>query len=56
MIVQDLKIWLETEIPVIEDGNSFGAEVQATLIEELNEIHKRTNNMQNGVRKSCLLD
>ena len=24
MIVQDLKIWLELEIPVIEDGNLFG--------------------------------
>ena len=24
MIVQDLKIWLEMEVPVIEDGNSFG--------------------------------
>ncbi len=24
MIAQDLKIWLELEIPVIEDGNSFG--------------------------------
>jgi len=24
MITQDLRIWLELEIPLVEDGNSFG--------------------------------
>jgi hypothetical protein len=24
MITQDLRVWLEMEIPVVEDGNSFG--------------------------------
>lgn len=23
-MVQDLRVWLELEIPLIEDGNSFG--------------------------------
>lgn len=50
MIVQDLRIWLELEIPVIEDGNSFGADVQNHLIRELNEHYKRSNSFQNGCR------
>jgi hypothetical protein len=37
MITQDLRIWLELEVPLIEDGNSFGAEVQGVLIRDLNE-------------------
>ncbi|WVQ95800.1 hypothetical protein IAU59_002899 [Kwoniella sp. CBS 9459] len=50
MLCQDLKVWLELEIPVIEDGNSFGADVQAHLISQLNEASKRCQNMQNGAR------
>jgi hypothetical protein len=23
-VIQDLRVWLELEIPLIEDGNSFG--------------------------------
>jgi hypothetical protein len=38
------------EIPLIEDGNSFGAEVQNTLIRELNEVYKKSNAFQNGCR------
>ncbi|WVF68247.1 hypothetical protein IAT40_003012 [Kwoniella sp. CBS 6097] len=50
MVCQDLKVWLELEIPVIEDGNSFGADVQAHLISQLTEANKRCQNMQNGAR------
>ncbi|KAK4685079.1 hypothetical protein P7C73_g5081, partial [Tremellales sp. Uapishka_1] len=50
MMAQDLKIWLEMEVPVIEDGNSFGAEVQHTLIKELAEVYRKSNAMHNGCR------
>ncbi|OCF33557.1 hypothetical protein I317_03582 [Kwoniella heveanensis CBS 569] len=50
MLCQDLKVWLELEIPVIEDGNSFGADVQAHLISQLTEANKRCQSMQNGAR------
>ncbi|RXK35189.1 hypothetical protein M231_07560 [Tremella mesenterica] len=50
LICQDLKIWLEMEIPLMEDGNSFGADVQGHIIRELNETYKKTNAMQNGCR------
>ncbi|OCF61976.1 hypothetical protein L486_01642 [Kwoniella mangroviensis CBS 10435] len=50
MLAQDLKVWLEMEIPVIEDGNSFGADVQAHLISQLTDAYKKSNSMQNGVR------
>ncbi|WWC73677.1 uncharacterized protein I206_107649 [Kwoniella pini CBS 10737] len=50
MLAQDLKVWLEMEIPVVEDGNSFGADVQAHLISQLTEAYKKSNTMQNGVR------
>ncbi|WVQ78930.1 hypothetical protein IAT38_001022 [Cryptococcus sp. DSM 104549] len=49
-LTQDLRLWLELEVPVIEDGNSFGAEVQNHLINQLTEAYKRSNAMQNGVR------
>ncbi|WWC92819.1 uncharacterized protein L201_007778 [Kwoniella dendrophila CBS 6074] len=50
MISQNLKVWLELEIPIIEDGNSFGADVQNHLIKELTDVKVRSNNMSNGVR------
>ncbi|WVW86909.1 hypothetical protein I302_108964 [Kwoniella bestiolae CBS 10118] len=50
MLAQDLKVWLELEIPVVEDGNSFGADVQAHLISQLTDAYKKSNSMQNGVR------
>ncbi|WRT69716.1 uncharacterized protein IL334_006706 [Kwoniella shivajii] len=50
LLSQDLKVWLEMEIPVVEDGNSFGAEVQAHLISQLTDAYKKSNSMQNGVR------
>ncbi|WVQ77758.1 hypothetical protein IAR50_007448 [Cryptococcus sp. DSM 104548] len=49
-LAQDLKLWLDMEIPLIEDGNSFGAEVQQLIIRELLDTYKKCNNMQNGVR------
>jgi hypothetical protein len=35
-ILHDLRTWLNLEVPVIEDGNHFGADVQDNLIKELN--------------------
>ncbi|CAD6565410.1 MAG: hypothetical protein TREMPRED_001166 [Tremellales sp. Tagirdzhanova-0007] len=54
MLVQDLKIWLELEIPVIEDGNSFGADVQAHLNKELDEYIRRSNAFHNSARVHSL--
>ncbi|ORX37720.1 proteasome activator pa28 [Kockovaella imperatae] len=54
MIVQDLRVWLELEIPLIEDGNSFGADVQSHLLRELTEAYKRSNGFQNGARTHYL--
>ncbi|ORY34732.1 proteasome activator pa28 [Naematelia encephala] len=50
IIVQDLRIWLELEVPIIEDGNHFGADVQAQLAKELVENYKRSNGFQTGCR------
>ncbi|ODN72893.1 hypothetical protein L202_08316 [Cryptococcus amylolentus CBS 6039] len=49
-LAQDLKLWLDLEIPLVEDGNSFGAEVQQLVIRELLDTYKKCNSMQNGVR------
>jgi hypothetical protein len=62
-MVQELRVWLELEIPLVEDGNSFGksppcryrrdrqarahrpgAEVQNSLIRELELAYKKSNN------------
>lgn len=50
-LTTDLKLWLELEIPLIEDGNSFGAEVQNHLIRELDSAFKRSNGFHNGLRQ-----
>ncbi|WVN89913.1 uncharacterized protein L203_105143 [Cryptococcus depauperatus CBS 7841] len=47
---QDLTIWLNLEIPLIEDGNSFGAEVQKHLIDQLTETYKYANYIRDQLR------
>lgn len=32
MLVMDLRVWLELEIPLIEDGNSFGKSANPRLL------------------------
>lgn len=46
---QDLKLWLDLEVPIIEDCNSFGAEMQNHLIKECLEAYKKCNAMQNSM-------
>lgn len=47
--LQDLKTWLSLEIPIIEDGNSFGAEVQDHLLHELDDGLRKCLNMQGSL-------
>ena len=66
MLMTELRLWLELEIPLIEDGNSFGessrhcidyrplttgAEVQGHLIREVDLAHKKSNSFHNGLRQ-----
>ncbi|WVQ82600.1 hypothetical protein IAT38_004730 [Cryptococcus sp. DSM 104549] len=50
-IMQDLKMWLDLEIPVIEDGNSFGADVQNSLIGQLAGALRYSSGTQSALRK-----
>ncbi|KAL7425140.1 hypothetical protein Q5752_000828 [Cryptotrichosporon argae] len=54
IMVTDLRLWLELEIPVLEDGNSFGAEVQADLIKKLEEAQQLTRRMCLNMRQHHL--
>ncbi|WVR08025.1 hypothetical protein IAU60_005069 [Kwoniella sp. DSM 27419] len=50
LIMADLKVWLQLEVPVIEDGNSFGADVQAHLIAKVGDATKDLHMITNSVR------
>jgi hypothetical protein len=58
LCLDDLKIWLSLETPIIEDGNSFGADVQSHINDEINKQHNRANQYQGGCirhhRDRCL--
>ncbi len=51
LLCVDLRMWLELEIPLIEDGNSFGAEVQNHLIREIEVAQKRSTSYHNCTRQ-----
>lgn len=46
-----LRVWLSLETPVIEDGNSFGADVQTHLSEQLDKYHGRAGSYINGLNR-----
>lgn len=50
-ILMDIKLWMEMEVPKVEDGNSFGAEVQASVKNIVFEQIKLMISFYNGARQ-----
>lgn len=46
-----LRVWLSLETPVIEDGNSFGADVQSHLVEKVNKYFQRVGAYIDGMNR-----
>jgi hypothetical protein len=49
--LNDLRVWLSLEVPVIEDGNSFGADVQSHMSTEIDKCFNRATGYMNGCKR-----
>ncbi|WWD20332.1 hypothetical protein CI109_104808 [Kwoniella shandongensis] len=47
--LSDLRVWIKLEVPVIEDGNSFGAEVQEHLLKSIDQSRSRINMLHSNL-------
>lgn len=49
--LNDLRVWLSLETPIIEDGNSFGADVQSHLSTEIDKSFNKAAGCMNGCKR-----
>lgn len=49
--LNDLRVWLSLETPIIEDGNSFGADVQKHIYDHIEKCFGRASQYMNGAKR-----
>jgi hypothetical protein len=49
--LNDLRVWLSLETPIIEDGNSFGADVQSHLSDQIDKSFNKAASYMNGCKR-----
>lgn len=49
--LNDLRVWLSLETPIIEDGNSFGADVQSHLSDHVDKSFNKAASYMNGCKR-----
>jgi len=50
-LLNDLRVWLSLETPIIEDGNSFGADVQSHLSDQIDKAFSKAGTYMNGCNR-----
>lgn len=53
-IVSNIKLWIQLNIPKIEDGNNFGVAIQEDVIHELNRVEEAAFTLRDNTSKFYL--